>query len=144
MQAACAQAGPAGAGAASVYGAGPARLRAPPGSARLPDWAPDSSDCSCAAHSRGRTPIPSRWVSLGAVRLFGPDARRPAAAGPYPLPTSTRSPTTGRCVVWVVAFRPGATRMARGRARFLAVGVGDRRPAELLVGILQGPPTYVV
>jgi predicted amidophosphoribosyltransferase len=93
---------------------------------------------------RGRTPVANEsgvlWVQ------FACSDRCPitATAGPFPLP---RLDAVGyhrwscRCgTSHVVRLR----REWRGDAReSVAVGVGDRRPPELLVGIVQGPPAYV-
>ncbi len=142
-QAACAQALLA-AGAASVDGAAILRVvRAPPERV-FPFGARQLRLQLRELDSRGRTPIEpaagSLWVQ------FACSARCPetAAAGPYPLPSFD-----------AIAYhrwmcRCGSSHLVRARREwhgaareFLAVGVGDRRPAELLVGILQGPPAYV-
>ena len=93
---------------------------------------------------RGRAPVAAEsgvvWVQFACAERC-PMA---AAAGPFPLPGldavgyhrwSCRCGTSH-----LIRLR----REWRGDAReSLAVGVGDRPPSELLVGLVQGPPTYV-
>jgi predicted amidophosphoribosyltransferase len=93
---------------------------------------------------RGRAPVAAEsgvvWVQ------FACSERCPmtAAAGPFPLPGLDAvgyHRWSCRCGTSQVIR---LSREWRGDAReSLAVGVGDRRPPELLVGILQGPPAYV-
>lgn len=142
-QAACAQA-LLSAGAASVDGAAILRVvRAPPERV-FPLGARQVRLQLRELDSRGRAAITpdagSVWVQ------FGCSARCPetAAAGPYPLPGFDAVAYHRWMCRCGSAHVIRAQREWRGDAReFLAVGVGDRRPAELLVGVLQGPPTYV-
>ena len=131
------------AGAATVDGAAIVRaVRAPP-ERMLPLGARQVRIQLRELDSRARTPITAEpgtlWVQ------FGCSGRCPvtAVAGPYPLPTLD--------VVgyhrWIC--RCGASHIVRARREWradvrdcVAVGVGDRRPPELLVGILQGPATF--
>jgi predicted amidophosphoribosyltransferase len=90
--------------------------------------------------SRARTPVTPEpgtfWVQ------FACSARCPviAVAGPYPLPVLDAA----SYYRWVC--RCGATHVIRAQREWraavrecLAVGVGERRPVELLVGVQQGP-----
>ncbi|GEM_PF-2501335 len=132
------------AGAATVDGAAVVRVvRAPP--ERVVMLGPRQVRVQLRElDGRGRIPIDPGagliWVQ------FACSARCPATAlaGPYPLP--------GLDVVgrhrWMC--RCGSAHLVRVRREWLgahreclAVAAGDRRPAELLVAILQGPPAYV-
>jgi len=78
--------------------------------------------------------------------LFACSARCPVTvvAGPYPLPTfDAVSYHRWMC-------RCGSSHLVRVRREWrgalrecIVVGVGERRPAELLIGIVQGPMRYV-
>ena len=131
------------AGAASVDGATIVRaIRAPP-ERMLPLGARQIRIQLRELDGRGRTPITpdpgTLWVQFACSR------RCPviAVAGPYPLPTLD----TAAFYRWVC--RCGTSHVVRTRREWradvrecIAVGVAERRPAELLVGILQGPPTF--
>jgi predicted amidophosphoribosyltransferase len=92
--------------------------------------------------ARGRTPVTPEpgtfWVQ------FPCSARCPVigVAGPYPLPTLDAA----SYFRWMC--RCGASHVIRAQREWrtaarecVAVGVGERRPVELLVGIQQGPAT---
>jgi predicted amidophosphoribosyltransferase len=142
-QAACAQT-LLEAGAASVEGAAILRvIRAPPERV-LPLGSRQVRLQLRELDSRGRTPVEPNagmlWVQF-ACSVRCPET---AAAGPYPLPTLD-----------VVGYhrwmcRCGSSHLIRMRREWrgdtrecVVVAVGDRRPKEMLVGILQGPPSYV-
>lgn len=131
------------AGAAAVDGAAIVRaIRSPP-ERMLPLGARQARVLLRELDGRARTPITPEsgmlWIQ------FACSLRCPviAVAGPYPLPTLD--------VVgyhrWIC--RCGASHVVRTRREWrgdarecVAVGVGERRPPELLVGILQGPAVY--
>jgi hypothetical protein len=93
---------------------------------------------------RGRAPVAPEsgllWI------FFACSARCPvsAAAGPYRLPTfDAVSYHRWMC-------RCGRSHVIRVRREWrgalrecIVVGVGERRPAELLIGVVQGPMRYV-
>jgi predicted amidophosphoribosyltransferase len=93
---------------------------------------------------RGRVAIASEAGSMWVG--FACSSRCPATAlaGPYPLPTFDAVGYHR----WMC--RCGTAHVIRVRREWsgsfrecVAVGVGDRRPAELLVGIVQGAPKWV-
>jgi predicted amidophosphoribosyltransferase len=131
------------AGAATVDGASIVRaVRAPP-ERMLPLGARQVRIQLRELDGRSRTPITPEPGSLWVQFACSPRCPVTAVAGPYPLPTLD-----------VVSYhrwicRCGASHVVRARREWRAdvrdcvgVGVGDRRPPELLVGILQGPATF--
>jgi hypothetical protein len=132
------------AGAAAVDGVAVVRvLRAPPERV-VPCGARQVRLQLRELDGRGRArvaPEPgSLWVHFGC----SPRCPVTAAAGPYALPTLD-----------AVAYhrwmcRCGASHLIRIRREWrgglhecVAIGVGERRPSDVLVGVLQGPPAYV-
>jgi predicted amidophosphoribosyltransferase len=94
--------------------------------------------------ARGRAPVAPECGSLWVV--FACSARCPvtAVAGPYALPTfDAVSYHRWMC-------RCGSSHLIRVRREWLGafresivVGVGERRPPEILIGVVQGAPKYV-
>jgi predicted amidophosphoribosyltransferase len=132
------------AGARGVDGAAVVRvIRAPP--ERVVSIGPRQARVQLRElDGRGRVPVASEAGSMWLV--FGCSPRCPvtALAGPYPLPTFDAVGYHR----WMC--RCGNAHVIRVRREWcgsfresVAVGVGDRRPAELLVGIVQGTPKWV-
>jgi len=132
------------AGASVVYGAAVVRVLRAPGVRVLTLGARQVSVQMRELDARGRAVVSAEdgtvWVR------FACSAKCPAihTAGPYDLPSFDRRVARR----WVC--RCGASHDVRMRREWLgesreclAVGVGARRPAELLVGIVQGTVAYV-
>jgi hypothetical protein len=94
--------------------------------------------------ARGRMPVDPEPGVLWVVFACSAQCPVSALAGPYSLPTfDTVSYHRWMC-------RCGRSHVIRLRREWrgalresLAVGVGDRRPGEMLVGIVQGRPRYL-
>lgn len=94
--------------------------------------------------ARGRLPVEPEPGVLWVVFACSPRCPVSALAGPYRLPTfDAVSYHRWMC-------RCGRSHVIRVRREWrgalresIAVGVGERRPAELLVGIVQGKPKYL-
>ncbi len=94
--------------------------------------------------ARGRVPVEPESGVLWVVFACSPRCPVSALAGPYPLPTFD-AVSYHR---WLC--RCGRSHLIRIRREWrgalresVAVGVGERRPGELLVGIVQGQPRYL-
>jgi len=131
------------AGAAAVDGAAIVRaVRAPP--ERMLSLGPRQVRILLRElDGRARTPVTPEPGTLWVQFACGPRCAVTAVAGPFPLPTLDAIGYHR----WVC--RCGASHLVRARREWrgdlrecVAVGVGERRPSELLVGILQGPAGY--
>jgi hypothetical protein len=133
-----------GAGAASVDGAAILRvIRAPPERV-LPHGSRQVRLQLRELDSRGRTPVSPDGGTIWVQFACSAGCPETAAAGPYPLPTFDAVGYHR----WLC--RCGSSHLVRVRREWrgamrdcVVVAVGDRRPKEMLIGILQGPPTYV-
>ncbi len=136
------------AGAAAVYGAAVVRVLRAPAERMLTLGARQLQVQMRELDARGRAAVSSEdgsiWVRFACSSESAPTCPIVHTAGPYPLPTFDRQGVHR----WVC--RCGASHDIRLRREWLgdaresiAVGVGARRAAELLVGIVQGRVTYV-